>query len=367
MPGAGSGTDPSTAKAFKVFGWSGGYIGFAVYPNLPTNPSPSPNYMLAPNNTIVSSYSSDGVHWHKGQTLDTSADQISGLESIHAVIEGPAGLLAVGWSGGCASVYVDGLWTSTDGVSWQPVSTRKWFEGLSSPILHVSGGPAGYVAVGYRGAGAWTSADGRVWQPVALDAAPFVDSKVDDGTAFSGGYVLAGTVGTLDCGAFTGSPPTPPVRSASVWWSVDSVSWTHVPLPGATPATAHQLTWICRLSEDALLVVNDIIGGSRSAWTSIDGRNWTSATIPADVEESQVLTDGHRGLVVQLGHGSATISAFGGDFQLSPLPQSGEVPDVSAAVLKIGFGDQTGFVAFGPTGLMVTDGNQSWIGIPSAN
>lgn len=355
---------PAYAPTFKVFGWSHGYVGFTSYPNLEIYPNPT-DTDGPPDETIVSSYSSDGVHWHKGQTLDVSTGQLWGLEIVHAVIEGPAGLLAVGLAGGCASYWVEGLWTSTDGVSWRPVDTRKAFG--DTLVLNVSGGPAGYVAVSYGGAAVWTSVDGLAWHPVALDAPPFVDSKIDDGTTFAGGYVLAGTTGTRDCAAPWGAQPAHPVRSASVWWSADSASWTQIPLPGATASSKQQWTWICRLSDVALLLVNDIEGVGRSAWKSSNGLEWTSARIPADIGRSQVLTDGHRGLVVQLQHGPASISAFAGDLQLSELRQNGEVPNLGTAVFERYFDDQSGFAALGPTGVVVTDGKQLWIGTPSAD
>jgi hypothetical protein len=347
--------NPDLAPNFKVFGWSHGYVGFTSYPNLALYPDPSAAAEWDADTTIVSSYSSDGVHWHKGQTLDVASDQLHGLESVHAVIEGPGGLLAVGWSGGCASYWVEGLWTSTDGVSWRPVDTKKAF-GQYTLIPNVSGGLAGYVAVAYDGGGAWTSADGRTWKPVALDAAPFAGSVVDDGTAFSGGYVLVGEAGTRDCTASVGPIPTPPVRSASVWWSADSASWTRIPLPGTTATSDFQATWICRINDRALLVVNSHTEG---AWTSSDGRKWTKISLPAGITPSEVLTDGHRGLIVQPTNGSDSISAFSGDLQLIELRQSGEGPVKSY--------DQAGNAAIGPTGVVVTDGNQLWIGIPSAD
>lgn len=151
-----------------------------------------------------------------------------------------------------------------------------------------------------------------------------------------------------------------------MWWSTDSSSWTQVPLPRATASADRQTTWICRLSDRALLAVDDIEGLGRSAWTSSDGRSWTSTKLPADFNESQVLTDGHRSLIVQLQNGPASARALTGDSQLSALKQSGEVPNLGSASFERYPGDQSGFAAIGPTGVVVTDGTQSWIGIPSA-
>jgi hypothetical protein len=86
---------PSEGSKFQVFGWSHGYIGFALTPGAQTDAGSNPNP------TLVSSYSADGVHWHTGGKLDTSG--ALGTEVIRTVIEGPTGLLAVGWTGACAS------------------------------------------------------------------------------------------------------------------------------------------------------------------------------------------------------------------------------------------------------------------------
>lgn len=355
----------------QVFGWSHGFVGFTTgaYSGDWNNPVDPP---------VVSYYSSDGVHWNGGKALDTAAAGTHGeLQEIRTVLEGPAGLLAVGWSGGCASEYLDGLWTSSDGISWQPVNIQSVFgENAIGRIVDVSGGSTGFVATAYHGAAVWTSADGRDWHSVALDAPAFADSKVNDGTAFSDGYVLVGTYGRGDCGAMvvTDSPlPTLPPRSTAVWWSADGASWTRISLPGATANSSYQTPWICRLSDRALLAVSDIYGdggSTRSAWTSTDGRNWTSIAPPKEIDESDVITDGPHGLIVRPAGGAEdvgnlSLQSFGNDSALYTLQQSGDVPSISY------WGKTTyepyGRVAVGPTGVVVTDGTQLWIGIPSAD
>jgi len=53
---------------------------------------------VAPSFAIVSTSSSDGLHWTAGRALDIEG--LEGLEGVDitAVVEGPAGLLAVGFS-----------------------------------------------------------------------------------------------------------------------------------------------------------------------------------------------------------------------------------------------------------------------------
>ena len=354
---------------FQVFGWSRGYVGFSIQPSSSTNDTP-----VDP--TVLSYSSPDGVHWKAGQKLDTAGAGTQGLlMEIRSVIEGPAGLLAVGWSGACGSAYVDGLWTSSDGTSWQPVDTQKAFGEHAIALPRISGGSAGYVAVAYKGAAVWTSADGRVWQQVALDAPGFKDSKIDDGTAFSGGYVLAGTYGTPDCAVTIGPAPTLPPVTAAVWWSADAASWTRVSLPGAVSSSDGQSTSVCRLSDRALLVIHDSWTNSatpvvrQAAWTSTDGRNWRSVTLPAETSTTNILSDGRRALVVlPVGDGQTvshvSLQTFDDSYALVTLRQGGNLPSIS--FMGSPMADSYGLVALGPSGVVVTDGHQLWMGAPAA-
>ena len=360
---------------FEVFGWSRGYVGFSIQPTNDTG---------YPNPTVVSYYSADGTHWKEGQTLDTVAAGTQGqLWDIRSVIEGPAGLLAVGWSGGCGSEAVDGLWTSSDGTTWQPVNTQTAFNRAGIP--QISGGSAGYVAVEFKGAGVWTSADGRVWQPVALDAPAFTNSKIEYGTAFSGGYVLAGTYGYPDCEVAIGPAlATPPPVTPTVWWSADAASWTRVSLPGAVSSSDGQSISVSRLSDRALLVVHESWTNSatpvvrQAAWTSTDGRTWTSLTLPAEIAGAEILSDGQRALVVlpivygqtppngvpPLGH--LSLQTFDANYALVTLQQSGDQPSF-ANPSPTPSGRSYGLVAVGPSGVVATDGHQLWMGTPSAS
>ena len=354
---------------FQVFGWSRGYLGFAIQPNSSTGDTP-----IDP--TVVSYYSPDGVNWKEGQKLDTAGAGTQGmLMEIRTVIEGPTGLLAVGWSGACGSEFLDGLWTSSDGIAWQPVNTQKAFGQNTISIPRISGGSAGYVAVAYKGAGVWTSADGRVLKPVALDAPGFKNSKIDDGTAFSGGYVLAGTYGTPDCAVTIGPAPTKPPVTAAVWWSADAASWTRVSLPGAMSSSEGPSMSVCRLSDRALVAIaskwnNTSQTSEQLAWVSTDGRTWRSVTLPAGISEPDILTDGQHALVVRpIGDGQKvgqlSLQTFDADYTLVNLRQSGAQPSIS--YMGTGMDEPYGLVAVGPSGVVVTDGHQLWMGTPSAS
>jgi hypothetical protein len=375
---------PAAGSTFQVFGWSRGYVGFAITPGQPTDDQVAAGILSDP--TVVSSYSADGVHWHTGQKLDT-AEASSNLAVIRTVIEGPAGLLAVGWWGSCASEFLDSLWTSTDGISWQPVNVSEAFGQQPMPIAHISGGAAGYVAVAYKSAAVWTSKDGRVWQRVPLGTGPLKNSLINDGTAVSGGFVLVGTEGTADC-EVSAAPvgpaeptPAPVLSKAAVWWSADSSSWTHVSLPGAVAGSGYQDTWVSRLGDQSLLVVVDAYSSgssSRSAWASKDGRTWTSVKLPADINQPAIISGGQHNLIVEAAMGTNDIGdpmvvsgklglqTIDDGFSLVSVNQSGDVPELLYS--NWGGPNSYGMVALGPTGVVLTnaDGSQLWFGTPSA-
>jgi hypothetical protein len=364
------------ASTFQVFGWSKGYVGFAIStaPVVDEEPTDEPtegpiDYTYVPP-TVVASYSTDGVHWHVGRALDPVAAGSKDLQVIRSVIEGPNGLLAVGWSGACGSVFLDALWTSSDGITWQPVDAGKVFGVDPWSIVDVSGGAAGYVAVAYKGAGVWTSKDGRTWRRVALAGDAFKDALVDDGTALSGGYVLAGTTGTRDCNVMTyeGPTPEPPLRTVAAWWSADGSSWTHIALPGAVASSGRQFIWTSHLSDGAVLLVDDI-DTVRHAWGTHDGRTWVPVDIPPDLNAWDIISGAQRNIAAQSGGdvdtpGELRLRFVDDDFTVATIGASGDVPRLPYS----GWNALAyGICALGPTGIVATTGNgsQLWFGAPS--
>jgi hypothetical protein len=360
--------DLDDASTFQVFGWSKGFVGFSIIPNPATDEQNDAGILVPP--TVVSSYSSDGVHWHRGGTLDPVKAGSKDLWTFKAVLEGPKGLLAVGWSGACGSFYLDALWTSVDGIVWQPVDAGKVFGVDPWTIFDVSGGGAGFVAVSYGGANVWTSQDGRSWRSVNLKASAFADSRVDDGTALADGYVLAGTTGALTCGVMTydGPTPQPPLKTAAAWWSADAKAWTRMALPGAVATPDPQWVSVIRLSDHGVLVL-DSFGSSLYAWGSTDGRKWVPADLPPDVLEFAFVSTGQRAFLVagRYGDGEAgdlDLRSVDEGFKMVVVRQTGEVP-------RFGLDTQPqvdyGSVAVGPTGLVAAtfNGSQLWFGSPS--
>ena len=358
---------------FKLAGWSRGFVGFSVQ-----GVTTLPGYDT--NTTTTTTYSADGVHWHAG----TVVQQQTRIDDIRGVFEGPAGLLAVEESGACGNIWVEGLLTSSDGVAWQAVDMKKAFG--QAVIWNVSGGSAGFVATDTIGQAVWISRDGQSWQPVKLDTPAFARSRIDDGTSFSAGHVLVGS--TLQTGARNCQGPleaTPPLRVPAVWWSSDGVDWVKVELPGAKPADQIQMS--VRRVDDHTLVAFDFYGttapwySGSDVWVSNDGRTWKPMAQPVAIgtyggltfnvlsdggllnyPEGDFLTDGLHGIQLQglrgtvgdpFGYGMSLLTwADGG---LVTLTQSGDQPPYD-------FGTN---LAVGPTGVVVIDAGQLWIGLPS--
>ena len=360
-------------QALTVYGWSGGYVAFALVPN--QSPQDQASADTPPIPTVTAGYSADGVHWHAGQTLDPKAAGSTALMSFKSVIEGPAGLLAVGWTGACGSDFLDSLWTSSDGKSWQPENVATAF-GPNAPLIHdVSGGPSGYVATALNGAGAWTSKDGRTWTRVATTSAAFANSLIDDGTAGSDDFVLAGTAGVPDCGVTVGPAATPVPRTASVWWSADASSWTRVQLPGARPMSGQSM-WVGHLTPSQLLAVDSVwSSGKETAWGSKDGRSWVPVTLPAGADVTgtnggYVVCAGRHNLVVsstkdELTSATLRLATIDPGFDYVSVAQTGQLPEIELADAN---GFSYGRLAVGPTGVVVaaSDGSALWFGQPSS-
>lgn len=321
--------------------------------------------------TTTMSYSSDGVRWHAGNVVRQQTNPVDGIRGI---FEGPEGLLAVEESGACGDTWVEGLLTSSDGVTWQAVDMGKAFG--KAMIWNVSGGSTGFVATDTIGQAVWTSRDGQSWRPVKLDSPAFARSRIDDGTAFSAGYVLAGSTeeaGARDCGVTIADPsakpsPTPRLRVPAAWWSSDGIGWVKAELPGAKAAYPIQM-WVRRLDDHTLVAFGE------GAWVSNDGRTWKPLAQPALLApyggltfdahgQGDFRTDGRHGVQLRALNGSAEDPFAGGmslliwtDGGLETIAQSGDQPPY----------DWHTEWTVGPTGVLVADAGQLWIGLPSSD
>jgi hypothetical protein len=331
-----------------IFGWSRGYLAFRE--NVDSG-------------SAIPWLSADGLQWQQGRSLDMTG--ISQGAQVEELVEGPAGLLALGRAPGCAD---DGsgcmpqpataLWTSVDGASWSRVDLRKAFGGAA--VGDVSAGPKGYMAVslssdaGTAAPAVWLSADGQSWRAVSLSAATFQDAYLASGTVLGYGFLVAGRIGSLagwDGGEFPSTTP-------AIWWSADGAAWSRVTLANAAAApqaqaaittlaagklVANVASWDCSCSPD----------GDGQAWTSSDGRTWKAATSQFP-SPAVVLSDGHQALQVVSSNGNLTVAISSDGFKWAQVAVSGSGPaDLS---------DE----AYGPAGVLVEDSSGNlWLAVIS--
>jgi hypothetical protein len=242
---------------------------------------------------------------------------------------------------------------------------------LGASVQRVGAGSVGYIATGDMAV--WISSDGASWKSVPLSAAAFKGvTLIENGTAFSGGYVLGGA--TL---APEGGCGGPPHILPSVWWSADGRTWSRDQVPSIQAPTAtgsNAYMTVCRISDKALLATETSYDAKTdkmaiSHWTSTDGRTWklVSSKVP---DCSNVLTDGPRGVIfnpASLNTDSTALPTEAydvrADLTMVALGQTGDVPDAQAwANGDLGIGS----VALGPTGVVVAtyDGTGFWVGVP---
>jgi hypothetical protein len=384
MPTAGTGKGAFTNVS--LYGWSRGYVGFRA--------AVDQSSAAADSVTMVSTFSTDGLHWTAGRALDIEG--LKSLVDITQVVEGPSGLLAVGRypGAGCGGpATVDALWTSTDGLAWSLVQPPADF--ASASVYTIDGGSLGYIASGMLKDGVtqavWLSGDGRSWSQVPLPKSTFGEVVVDGATSFAAGYVVSGAVrGDEGCGGYA-------LLTPSLWWSADGKSWTRSTLPGAAPANDAWMT-VNRVSDHSLMAIATewnaatqvgSVGSrisiarparliatewnaatqvsSQKVWVTTDGRTWNVVASPSSMLGSDILTNGQRGLVVvEPGPGSdgpPTVATVGDDLTVKTLSQTGDVPIYSAAVSPVWL------TALGPTGVVIlsADGLDLWLGMPTAS
>ncbi len=92
------------------------------------------------------------------------------------------------------------------------------------------------------------------------------------------------------------------------------------------------------------------------AWTSSDGKTWAAAPDLADIYTYDIVTDGKHTIVTDISDNSTFLSVFDDQLRLAPLADVGDRPVVAGH----------SSYAVGPTGVVVADGNDLWIGLPSA-
>ncbi|XRQ10862.1 hypothetical protein ACN3XK_08190 [Actinomadura welshii] len=216
-----------------------------------------------------------------GQQIPLDAAKIPGVvQPDHAVqAVGASGSLAVavGSASGDAAV-----WKSADGASWEAAQGlgAAFTRPGSQRLLDVTGGQAGWVAVGYDQIApkrplVVVSKDGATWQ-TADSAAPFGTGKkqnlATNATASgSGGYVVVGSEGP----------------SAAAWFSADLKDWERGSGgdPDALKGEKDAGRWMLDVADGgsgftAVGGVSDAKGDRPAVWSSSDGRQWALKTLP---------------------------------------------------------------------------------------
>jgi len=346
----------------SLFGWSEGYVGFRTAFDDSSLTQP-------PTVDMVSTSSADGLHWTAGRPMDI--DGLTDVVDITQVVEGPSGLLAVGYHppatcGGPSTV--EALWTSPDGLSWTRVQPPAYF--TSASVYTVDAGSTGYIASGTLKDGVtqavWLSADGRSWRQVPLTKATFGNFVVDGATDFAAGYVVSGTV-VSNGGCGSGADLFTP----SLWWSANGTSWTRSKLTGAAPASDAWVT-VSRISDHALMAIASRWDQASQTyvplvWVTTDGRTWNLVKSPSSMLSTEVLTNGQRGLLVLAppDNGPPTIATVSDDLTVITLTQTGDGPVASST----NWASWMPFAAFGPTGVVVLSGDalNLWLGVPTAS
>jgi hypothetical protein len=338
-----------------VKGWSGGYVALEQLGGYDENGKELPVVIRA-------SASSDGLHWSAPTTLDT-AGLVANI-AIDRIVEGPAGLLALGYPYGdtCGGPAVlAALWSSTDGAAWERLALPKAFTG--NEVLTISGGSAGFIATGNRGEGTtpglWTSADGRSWIARPLPKVASGTLALDGAVSFAGGFAVAGSVlGEEGCGG------AEHIRAAT-WWSADGAAWTRAALPGSLTEASARL-WMRALNDATLMILQESGDGEkRLAWTSGDGRTWTAVEAPSQLADLRATGDGrHTAMLVEPESGSGAPAALeiAADGRVTTLDQRGPGPTFSE--------DGPGWeFTVGPTGIVAvtSDGSSVRLGVASCS
>jgi hypothetical protein len=346
-------------STFSLFAWSGGYLGFRHRSAIES----------ATSEAISIEASRDGLTWTPVQTITVVGSIGEAMPvRIDRLVEGPAGLIAVGVWGATRSDFPAVrsptlLLQSSDARSWRYSWVGDLFDG--GGITAVAASKAGYVVPGYggttNGQTVWSSSDAASWtnRDWQLGAGFFVPDATALGASgivgFDRGFVTATVSRTRD----------PALVKPSVAWSADGLTWIDSSIAGLRPGSSAiggmNLT-LGRLDSGAVLAQESAREpGSNEywdmAWVSADGRSWCGAPAAASFQPADLQSDGRHALAVHFGAdpgGPLDIQSLGSDLTPTPVAQSGKVPTGNL---------QT---ALGPAGLVATDsdGTTFYLGAP---
>jgi hypothetical protein len=241
--------------------------------------------------------SDDGVTWRVAQRLSAGEELTPRL-----LLTTDAGLLAVI---NVIDESADGafphLWSSTDGRSWQELSSPSWQAAWSTGrrLLDVVSGPNGLVAVGSSSSGAvalFSADDGRNWQATTLPGTAVEARSV---VVTSAGFLAVGAVG----GKWNATMQEVLGGSRAAWTSPDGRSWQTSEIEPAADADGLTFTGVYAAADGLLALASETSGsvpGRRPQfWASENGRRWESLGVGGQVVPcGDLAADGVRMLIL---------------------------------------------------------------------
>jgi len=251
--------------------------------------------------------STDGKHWRAVTVpMDTTPDTTEAAMTSVAYAHGR--WVAVGSATAFGNLNA-AVWSSTDGKTWQRVSSRSLaLGGAGTQVINsIYADTAGYVAAGYEDFGGdanaafWRSTDGVNWQRVSHNSSQLTepgDQVVTALTLTARGLLVAG-----------GKDQDGENSDAAIWTSPDAITWTRdrdAPELGGPRGDA--ISGLTASSHAIVAVGSTALDGDTNAeaWTSNDGTHWTRASddpevLGGDMEQSMHAVTSVAGSFVAVG------------------------------------------------------------------
>jgi tRNA A-37 threonylcarbamoyl transferase component Bud32 len=219
-----------------------------------------------------------GETWSRSDDPDLAA---AGLQQMRDVATVGSELVAVGTTG-LPQQQDAAVWTSTDGRSWDAVSSaafdiegdQELFALRAADDLVIAAGIS-YEVPGDIDAAVWTLASGT-WSRVPAEtlAGPVDEVMLDVAEVGAGGPFVA-----VGCEAVGVRCDTDVEESdAAVWTSADGFEWARVPAEGRLGGEGVQVMRAVITYRDALIAVGTAGGPlgdeDGGVWTSLDGVQW---------------------------------------------------------------------------------------------
>jgi hypothetical protein len=196
----------------------------------------------------------------------------------------------------------DGMWSSSDGRTWAPITLPENLFG-GHQVQSVSIGSQGWlVRLGGTGDDLWVlGTPGGGWERLNPAPGSFDGAYVESIAAGDGVLLAAGTTGVdpVKDGVIGGDATN---DRGAAWWSSDGVAWTVAPVE--RPGTS--IGQLVRVEGGWIAVGQDhhgcprCVGADILAWRSDDGRAWTPVDPgiggPNRLGGFLVASDGHRAI-----------------------------------------------------------------------